>query len=111
MLEGQCGARLPLAERREGLAKPFPVLRLNGGALRLRWQEDREFWTRLVRAARDGDGETLADIHLHAGRDVKGPSGGNKIPRPQDKASFIDIDNRVAQPLNTFCAKVSHRIH
>jgi hypothetical protein len=39
---------------------------LRCGALRLRWQEDQEFWTRLVRAARDGDEEALADIHLHA---------------------------------------------
>jgi hypothetical protein len=30
---------------------------LQGRALRLRWQEDQEFCTRLVRAARDGDGE------------------------------------------------------
>jgi len=36
------------------------------GALRLRWQEDREFWARLIAAAQDGDGEALADIHLHA---------------------------------------------
>jgi hypothetical protein len=39
---------------------------LQGGALRLRWQDDLTFWTRLVRAARDGDKEALADIHLHA---------------------------------------------
>lgn len=39
---------------------------LRGGTLRLRWQEEQEFWTRLVRAARDGEMEALVDIHLHA---------------------------------------------
>jgi len=39
---------------------------LQGGMLRLRWQQDQEFWARLVRAARNGDDEALADIHLHA---------------------------------------------
>ncbi len=39
---------------------------LRSGALRLRWQEDLDFWARLVRAARDCDEEALADIHLHA---------------------------------------------
>jgi hypothetical protein len=34
--------------------------------LRLRWQEDPEFWTRLVITARDGDEEALADIQLDA---------------------------------------------
>jgi hypothetical protein len=38
----------------------------HGGALRLRWQDDSDFWTRLVVAARGGDEEALADIHLHA---------------------------------------------
>ena len=38
----------------------------HSGALRLRWQNDSEFWTRLLVAARDGDEEALADIHLHA---------------------------------------------
>lgn len=36
-------------------------------ALRLRWQEDVEFWTRLLKAAaREGNEGTLADVHLHA---------------------------------------------
>lgn len=39
---------------------------LRSGALRLRWQEDLDFWARLVQAARDGDEAALADIHLHA---------------------------------------------
>lgn len=39
---------------------------LRRDALTLRWQRDREFWTRLIEAAQDGDEETLADIHLHA---------------------------------------------
>ncbi len=39
---------------------------LRGGTLRLRWQDDRPFWTRLLGAARDDDEEALADIHLHA---------------------------------------------
>jgi len=42
------------------------VSALQGGTLRLRWQESQEFWARLVRASRDGDSEALADIHLHA---------------------------------------------
>lgn len=36
------------------------------GALRLRWQEDQDFWIRLATAARDGDETALSDIHLHA---------------------------------------------
>jgi hypothetical protein len=36
------------------------------GALRLRWHDDREFWARLLMAARDGNEEVLSDIHLHA---------------------------------------------
>lgn len=39
---------------------------LQGGALRLRWQEDPAFWSRLLIAAREADEETLSDIHLHA---------------------------------------------
>jgi hypothetical protein len=35
-------------------------------ALQLRWQDDSNFWTRLLIAVRDNDEETLADIHLHA---------------------------------------------
>jgi hypothetical protein len=38
----------------------------HSGALRLRWQDDSDFWTRLLVAARNGDEEALADIHLHA---------------------------------------------
>jgi hypothetical protein len=38
----------------------------HASALRLRWQEDPEFWTRLVITARDGDEEALADIQLDA---------------------------------------------
>ena len=40
--------------------------RLHSGSLRLRWQEDRNFWARWAAAARDGDEEALADIHSHA---------------------------------------------
>jgi hypothetical protein len=36
------------------------------GSLRLRWADDKDFWTRLLIAARDGDEEVLAEIHLHA---------------------------------------------
>ena len=36
------------------------------GALRLRWQDDQEFWSRLLTAACNNDEETLADTHLHA---------------------------------------------
>lgn len=39
---------------------------LHGGALRLRWQEEQEFWAPLLRAARDGDEEALSESHLHA---------------------------------------------
>jgi hypothetical protein len=39
---------------------------LHSGALRLRWQGNEEFWTKLLTAARDSDEEVLADIHLHA---------------------------------------------
>jgi len=45
------------------------------------------------------------------GRDVKDPCGGQKNPAPLKKGSFIHIDNRAAQPLNTIFAKGSHRIH
>ena len=38
----------------------------HSGALRLRWQDDSDFWTRLLVAARDGNEEALADSHLHA---------------------------------------------
>ena len=38
----------------------------HSSALRLRWQDDRPFWTRLLTAARDGNEEVLSDIHLHA---------------------------------------------
>jgi len=36
------------------------------GALRLRWQEERDFWARLLAAAQDGDEEALSENHLHA---------------------------------------------
>jgi hypothetical protein len=42
------------------------VAGLHSGALRLRWQEDLEFWTKLLTAARDDDEAALADMHLHA---------------------------------------------
>jgi len=35
-------------------------------ALRLRWQEERDFWARLLAAAQDGDEEALSESHLHA---------------------------------------------
>jgi hypothetical protein len=38
----------------------------HSGALRLRWQDESDFWTRLLVAARDGDEESLADSHFHA---------------------------------------------
>jgi hypothetical protein len=38
----------------------------HSGVLRLRWQDDPQFWTRLLAAARGGDEEVLSDIHLHA---------------------------------------------
>jgi hypothetical protein len=38
----------------------------HSGALRLRWADDKDFWTRLLIAARDGDEEVLAECHLHA---------------------------------------------
>ncbi len=42
------------------------VSRLRSAALRLRWQEDVKFWSRLVKAAQEGDEAALTDIHLHA---------------------------------------------
>jgi hypothetical protein len=42
------------------------VSRRRSGALRLRWLEEMDFWTRLVEAARHDDETALADIHLHA---------------------------------------------
>jgi hypothetical protein len=44
----------------------------HSGALRLRWADDLNFWTRLLVAARDGDEEVLADIHLHAALRLSG---------------------------------------
>jgi hypothetical protein len=38
----------------------------HSGALRVRWQEQPDFWTRLLVAAIDSDEETLSEIHLHA---------------------------------------------
>ncbi len=40
----------------------------HGNALRLRCQEDGEFWPRLVVAARNGDKKRLAEIHFHPKR-------------------------------------------
>jgi hypothetical protein len=34
--------------------------------LRLRWQENADFWSQLLRAARNGDSDALDEIHLHA---------------------------------------------
>jgi hypothetical protein len=42
------------------------VSKKHSGALRLRWADDRIFWTRLLIAARDGKEEVLAETHLHA---------------------------------------------
>lgn len=42
------------------------VSEFQSGALRLRWQDDVEFWTRLTQAVREGERQALADIHLHA---------------------------------------------
>jgi hypothetical protein len=36
------------------------------GVLRLRWQEEPDFWARLLGAAQDGDEEALCENHLHA---------------------------------------------
>jgi hypothetical protein len=44
----------------------------HSGALRLRWAEDKDFWTRVLVAARDGDEEALAEIHLHANLRLSG---------------------------------------
>jgi hypothetical protein len=38
----------------------------HSGELRLRWQDDAEFWRQLLRTARSGDVDTLDEIHLHA---------------------------------------------
>jgi hypothetical protein len=38
----------------------------HSGALRLRWQDNADFWTSLLRAARSGDDDVLAEMHLHA---------------------------------------------
>jgi hypothetical protein len=61
------------------------VSRLRSGALHLRWQEDQEFWARLAQAARRGDGEALADIHLHAKLLLSGElmqrSGSSKVEK------------------------------
>jgi hypothetical protein len=34
--------------------------------LRLRWQENADFWSQLLRAASNGDSDALDEIHLHA---------------------------------------------
>jgi hypothetical protein len=38
----------------------------HSGALRLRWQDDPDFWTQLLIAAESGNAHNLEDIHLHA---------------------------------------------
>lgn len=48
--------------------------------LRLRWQEDPEFWTRLIKAAGDGDEEALSDIQLHAKLLLSGPLVAGRDP-------------------------------
>jgi hypothetical protein len=45
----------------------------DAGVLRLRWQEDPEFWARLMVAARDGDEKGLSDSQLHAKLLLSGP--------------------------------------
>jgi hypothetical protein len=42
------------------------VPREHSGELRLRWADDKYFWTRLLIAALDNEEEVLAEIHLHA---------------------------------------------
>jgi hypothetical protein len=42
------------------------VSKEHSGALRLRWGDDKDFWSRLLMAARDGDEVVLAETHLHA---------------------------------------------
>jgi hypothetical protein len=42
------------------------VSKEHSGALRLRWDNDKDFWSRLLVAARDGDEVVLAETHLHA---------------------------------------------
>lgn len=42
------------------------VSKEHSSALRLRWDDHPDFWTRLLLATRDGDEEVLAEIHLHA---------------------------------------------
>jgi hypothetical protein len=42
------------------------VSREHSGALLLRWADDKDFWTKLLIAAGNGDEEVLAEIHLHA---------------------------------------------
>jgi hypothetical protein len=44
----------------------------HSGALRLRWTDDADFWTRLLTAARNGDEKALADSHLHANLRLSG---------------------------------------
>jgi hypothetical protein len=42
------------------------ISRRHSSALRMRWQDKADFWSHLLRAARNGDGDTLEEIHLHA---------------------------------------------
>jgi len=38
----------------------------HSSALRLRWQDDPDFWAQLLVAAKSGDDDRLEEIHLHA---------------------------------------------
>lgn len=41
------------------------IARRSAGAMRLRWEENRKFWSRLVDGARRNDEQLLAELHLH----------------------------------------------
>jgi hypothetical protein len=70
----RCIARLSLgmaAGVAEAIAAMTPeqldiISARHSGTLRLRWQEDSDFWARLVDAARSGNEAALDEIHLHA---------------------------------------------
>jgi hypothetical protein len=42
------------------------VAQRHNGELRLRWQDDTDFWSAVLRAARSGNEEALTEIHRHA---------------------------------------------
>jgi hypothetical protein len=44
----------------------LPLRSHHSDALRLRWYDDLDFWPRLLLAARSGDDEIVAEIHLRA---------------------------------------------